>query len=1107
MPCCRSLLAGRLLFVKAIVAIAMAFPWQAHGQGQSGPIIAPGIDSLPTNSYPNDSYYLALAQYREGEMANAAVSFEMALGRCRKDPQGRWLDSIPVLAMMAESLYQSGDLAGAIENIDAALSIALRQRGWLKAINWTELASGAVRQPDPAASWAGPQVPTVLPIPDRLSLASGSVDLTQTFQRGGVAESAKLIRIDAVEVMRGIALALYRRGVILGEISGEFPEGEQALQAILYPPNFNVPIGKAIIGSMRGCGKFAAGKVDELASDIGNYAAFAGGVHPLTPVVLLAGARQAATTNQPTIAIALATRAATAASALGQSEFVGEAMLIAAGCVDPASAKPLQLSASAAAISHQRRGGLASLGAMAAAADAALTAGDPAAATAMLTQLRRLITQRDFQQPRLAAHADYLQAVAAAQAGASLGDGSGAVDEPLLRSIAFAGSGGSLMQWGTARRGRNSGPSTPRLFQLGFVTADARFKGLNGRAVEARIAGYVNDPPIGVWRNDPVDAIAFASFDRNAIAQDQFAAAIKRGAPESILIQGDALLRQRFVSALPLGGRVQQVRSAVSTSRSLLSPETVAWLDQGPVALRAMGDILALPPAPEGSPEAIGRGRQLESLATQIALSRGEIPSSAPHPLADSQGLTNLSPESGLLSFIDIGGAIVCILAAGQKVEVWPAPASRVLAADVAKLLRGIGLGQRRGGGGEPASDAWEDSALTLRQRLIPDDKLPLFEPLRQLSIVPDGPLWYLPMELLPMGAGDDAKLGQKFSITYAPTPGFALFPAAMPRPDLGIGSSAGPFFVPRDRDLNQQLYTQITEGLPNHVTLPRQGVPSSNRLGESLGFFAALGVITPDVNAPLATGVSLFDANPTSGSLGAWLRLSSRTPPAMFLPGYRTAAIAPALGTGRELFMTLTALHVAGVRDVVISRWPVGGSSTAILTRELLQEVPLQGVAPAWRQALQTLRAGTLDPQSEPLMAGSAVKEEVSGDLPLFWAGYLLASPPDVKSTPGAQPNGAVLANGGAPNLQAPPGVAMPPQAAAGAANPVAAAKIPAAEDNEKDTPEVNADAQSQTDPKRESEDGEPDTPKADSPTEGDASEQEPTGDQGSDATDPSDR
>jgi hypothetical protein len=82
-----------------------------------------------------------------------------------------------------------------------------------------------------------------------------------------------------------------------------------------------------------------------------------------------------------------------------------------------------------------------------------------------------------------------------------------------------------------------------------------------------------------------------------------------------------------------------------------------------------------------------------------------------------------------------------------------------------------------------------------------------------------------------------------------------------------------------------------------------------------------------------------------------------------------------------------------------------------------------------------------------------------------------------------------------------------MPPQAAAGAANPVAAAKIPAAEDNEKDTPEVNADAQSQTDPKRESEDGEPDTPKADSPTEGDASEQEPTGDQGSDATDPSDR
>lgn len=1029
------------VFAIALAALIGSLPVAA----QNGPIIAPGLDTAPVNTYPNENYYFGLAQYREGELANAALSFDLALGRTRKDPGGRWIDAIPVLAMTAECLYQAGDLAGAVENIDAALAIAIRNRGWLQALTWNDLLTGAVRQPDPAASWAAPQVPAVLPLPNRISIASGEADLSNTFQRGGVVEGAKLTRIDAIEVMRGIAIALYRRGVIFGEITGEFEVADQTLGAILYPRDFNLPVGRALIGSMRGCGKFAAGKTEELASDIAKSASLGGGVHPLTPILLLAGARQAALTDQPAIGVTLSIQSAAAAAALGQPEWVGEALMIAAGCVDSSTAAPLQASASAAAIAHQRRGRLASMGALAAAADAALTAGDVASATAQLSQLRTLLGNRGLQQPRLLAQVEYLLAMAAASGGASLGDGSGSVDEPLARMFAFASSGGVPLRRGTAaRRAGGAAASTPRLFQLAFVTADARNRGLAGRNVEARLTGYVSEPPVGIWRCDPVDALAFVAFDRSGVAAGQFAAAIKRGSPELLLPQADAVLRGRFLTGLPLGGRIQQIRSAVGTNRSLLSPAAAAWVDNPPPRLRAMSEILALPAAPPGAVEAIARARQLESLATTLALSRVSIPTSAPRPLVDSQDLSQLPPGHGLLTFVDAGSGIVCVLSSGQKVAAWAAPASRVVANDIAKLLRGIGLGGRKPTGGTPNGGGWKSDAAALRQKLIPDEQLELVESINQLTIVPDGPLWYLPFELLPIGGADSVPWGDRTAIRYAPTPGLAIYPAGFNRPDLAIGTSANLFFAPRDRELNAQLVAKVTEAIPGHQALVSPTWSSSYRLGESIGFMAALGVVTPDVATPLATGVSLFDNAPATGSLAAWMRLGSAPPAGVFLPGYRTAATSNQLGTGRELFMTLTALHLAGVRDVVISRWPVGGESTAILTREFLQELPFEGLEPSWRRAIRTLRGAELDPLQEPLLNGLDVKvAEASGDLPLFWAGYLMSSPPG--------PNAVVPAANKAVAGAVPPPAAKPPLAgeanendALPAADPAAALAMP---------------------------------------------------------------
>lgn len=986
----------RFAVSRSVCGVMLVVALASIGRAQPGPIVAPGLGVAAVNSYPNEQYYLALQLYRDGDLLNASVAFDQAMSRTRKDPNGRWLDAIPVHAMMAECLYQAGDLAGAVDNIDAALALAIRHRGWLRSLTWADLASATMRTPDMAAAWAAPNVPAIYPLPNRISIATGDVDLTAQLRRGGVIESARLTRIDAVEIMRGLATALYRRRVILGDLSGEFEIASQTLEALRYPPDLP-PIGRALIGSVRGCGKFAAGDKDALASDVGQSAVLPAGVHPLTPVLLLAAARQMAVTDNYAAAIPLAMRAATAASALGQPEWVGEAMAVAAGCVDGNSARQVQAAATSAAAAHLRRGSLASVGALAAGCDAALTAGDLPGATALLEQLSMILSQRGVGQPRWSAYGEYLTAAVAAGGGGSIGDETKRIDEAVSRLLAFASgdTAGLRRGGGAGRRGRGAAPATPRLYQLALVGAEARGRGVGGRAVDQRLMDYVADPPARVWRNDPVDAIAYLAFDRGRLIGDQIASAVKRGAPVDVWIHCDALLRNRFLSSLPLGGRVHQARRLASTDASLLPAEANTWLAKPPAQMAAMRTVLRAPAPAAGTPESFALGKTLESLATQVALSRQTMPTVAPRPLGDSQDLGNLPGGTALLTFVNVGGALIGTLAIGNDVKVWNVNAARQVPADVSKVLKGIGASGRPGSSRLDGQESWKSEAASLRGKLIPGEHLPALESVEHLVVVPDGPLWYLPFELLPLGDENAPLMGDKLAVRYAATPGLAIYPIAKPDADRPIGTVSQLFFAPRDGAENDRLIGQVVESIKQHEALPGSPAIASNLLGQRVGFLAVFGAVTPELGAPLGTLVSGYDKNPATAPLAAWMRFPSYTPTGIFLPGFRTAAGGAQLGDGRELFMTLIGLQLAGVRDIVISRWPVGGESTAVVSKEFLQELPFEGIEPAWRRAVQALRRSPLNPETEPLLGVKDQKlQELTGDHPLFWAGYLIVSP-----------------------------------------------------------------------------------------------------------------
>ena len=124
------------------------------------------------------------------------------------------------------------------------------------------------------------------------------------------------------------------------------------------------------------------------------------------------------------------------------------------------------------------------------------------------------------------------------------------------------------------------------------------------------------------------------------------------------------------------------------------------------------------------------------------------------------------------------------------------------------------------------------------------------------------------------------------------------------------------------------------------------------------------------------------------AGIIGDCLRLPIAAPETILLPGFSGNLG----GNGNELFMLSTALYAMGSQQFVISRWPVGGQSTATLLREAIGELGNAPLRDVWQRAVNRLRTQQVDPDLEPLLSsGDRQQPNLTGDQPLFWSGYMV--------------------------------------------------------------------------------------------------------------------
>ncbi len=238
------------------------------GQGNG----AIGGNNFQPRGYPGPAYYAALRSYRDGDLETAADLVETAARSGRRDINGRWIDAIPSLALQAELLWQLGYLEPALASIDEAMAIAVRYRGWLGRLDHDALGRPTGVPATQINLWPAAANLPRLAIPDDVLFSSGEILTEQRLAAGGVIEAPIRQAIDAAEIMRGLASAQYRRGVMLGELNHSANLPRDVLEATKYPPGLADGVGRQLIGALRGVGYFGVGEYPSVNDRAGKYA-------------------------------------------------------------------------------------------------------------------------------------------------------------------------------------------------------------------------------------------------------------------------------------------------------------------------------------------------------------------------------------------------------------------------------------------------------------------------------------------------------------------------------------------------------------------------------------------------------------------------------------------------------------------------------------------------------------------------------------------------------------------------------------------------------------------------------------------------------------------
>lgn len=951
-------------------------------------------------SAPHDGYWACFDAYLDGDFRTAGKSFRDAgrdgLKNLNLAAPGPWVDAICYHAMSGECHYQMGELPQAFEEFTAACQFYLAHREWMLKIDFPPAVEpeANVKAPPP---WGVTARSTRLGhFRPRFSAFTGRLDNQNVVRKGGVIETPAYFPVYVSEIVRCTALAISRRRELLGPLSEHDPLTIQLVEALGRLPAPGNHWSQCWVQLELGLAYAAANRMPQAVAELQKSLQAMGQFdHPLTCVALLELGRFAFEQGQYEAAKTYLHEATISAYYFERRDVMEEAFRLGGEAHLLAGGKGVYppLSPAIAALSRVR---MVHTSLLVSLAEELLSAGELAPATTAVSQARSAIGRRDmgngsiggrlnFQAARLAAHKSEWKA----------------------SNTAFE----AAMTYQRAASKRN--------FHVSATDAAFRAGSITERVADIAFSHSLREPTHLDWLQDPLDTLAALGTPQGQAYEHWFEVALSRKDYEKAINIAERVRRRRFLATQPFGGRLLGMRWVLEAAAQVLSQEAVvernALLVKYPQAAgfsrrsaELIGKLRELPIAPSNDEKGKQQKDLLNQLASNsasqerllqlIALEREPCELAFP-PLRETKHLQEQLPDgTAVVYYVATTRTLHAFALAKDRCAHVVAIPAGAMKNEIAEFLRQLGNYDRTQAllPDELRSTGWQATGKRLMTQLTgktqTSSQLSDWESIRELVIVPDGVLWYLPFDAL--AAPDDAQytpLLRRFPIRYSPTLSLAVDGRESRR--LERSAVVGGKLLPRDEAALGQASASAIASAADHAAILGRDVPQpSSALAATLDRLVVLSDQEDTDKVPAGWAPFIYDTGRPGAALSEWLTMPQAGVEQIVLPAFHTAAEIglKRAGNGDEIFLTTCNLLASGCRTALVSRWRVGGQSTVDLIREFVQELPHQPADVAWRRSVQLAGERPIDPALEGRVRTGA-SESIPGDHPFFWAGYML--------------------------------------------------------------------------------------------------------------------
>lgn len=965
-----------------------------------------GLHAQRSSGLPQPEYYTGKAAYNSGKFRVAAKLFKSASsGYKRGTQQGTqlWVDAVCSYTMMAECYYQTGNFDAAIENYRNALDVFLSNQGWL-----TRVTFPATLQKNESAvarakiNWGTTTRSGVIANVNSMQVLFGDRDPLNNIRNGGALAGPEHRVADVGEIMRCAALALARRRELMGTLTRHAPYSRTLTAAAESSVIVNHPYGLAWTQLIHGISRAANNEFEKAEQLILASAQAKGFDHPLTPLALFELANISVQRGNLKTAQGLYQEASFSAAIFEQWDILSQAFergfqvhLLQGG----GEFTPLSLILQGELFRKLPDTVQCNLCLMG--AEAKIESGVPGEALKFLELAKKYIDSETSKSQLAARYYFHL-----AQINALAGNVSDSYANTALAVNTYTSSSRRLFQIRKAMQLDVSGSITER--------------------TAGEIYGVLLNEPTGAdWIASPLESLTLLLSPLQAPRSRWFQIAMRRKEHEKAIEIADNIRRFQFYNSMPLGGRLLAFRWMLEAPDNMISAETreqkkvfnLAFpkyqelSNQARLIRQELEKINGIPDldTDEGKQQLdlmkklTVNSETRDAIFLDAALKRNPAPMSFPPQLRFGELQKRMKPKQAAWIFFLSGNQYFAFFLTKDTYRFDKVIPAVAIQRHMPTLLKKMG---NSGARLAPVSqkvleeNGWKKSAEELMKALQPKDVK--WENFDELVIVPDGPLWYLPFDILQSGEDQDIKnLGDRVSIRFAPTVSTIVPDDRKVKP---VGKSvvvAGRLASGQDKDVTPNEIEGLKKVIPDVTVLDRRIPFDSASYASQIDTLIVWDEIEQsDKMVGLEWAPLQVDKDKPRSNIVAWMGLPFDGPEQFIVPGYHTQAGSGRIrGNGNEVFLAVCGMMATGARTVLISRWSVGGENDYNLTRNFAAEIRNTSAVKAWRKARELAALNDINPDREPRIRTLTGDVPLKTDHPFFWAGYLLidtgAEPP----------------------------------------------------------------------------------------------------------------